>query len=204
MAAEEGRQRVTSLRSGQKEFTRQRLIESALAVFESRGYEAATVDEIAVTAGASRPTFYLHFASKADVVRALSDQVKVDVASYYGRLDRVIAGGSREEFRQWLKDALSWFEEHRTIMHAYEQVEMAEDPVMANIPSEYTDYMPTFLSRWPAEQHEQARVRVWMLVLLVAGVHRSWKVLGRRSGVSEEIMVDVMEDMCAAGLRLRR
>jgi TetR/AcrR family fatty acid metabolism transcriptional regulator len=50
-----------------REETRQRLLDSALAVFAQHGYERATVDEIVREAGFSKGAFYVHFESKEDL-----------------------------------------------------------------------------------------------------------------------------------------
>ena len=47
---------------------RARLIESAFALFEERGYESTTVDQIADRAGVGRTTFFRTFRSKEDVI----------------------------------------------------------------------------------------------------------------------------------------
>jgi AcrR family transcriptional regulator len=47
---------------------RERLIEAAFALFEERGYERTTVDDIAEHAGVSRATFFRTFRSKEDVI----------------------------------------------------------------------------------------------------------------------------------------
>jgi AcrR family transcriptional regulator len=64
--------RARPLRQAQKELTRSRLLEAGLEVFLERGYEAATVDEIADRANVGRTTFYSHFQSKTDVATAVA------------------------------------------------------------------------------------------------------------------------------------
>jgi AcrR family transcriptional regulator len=48
--------------------TAQRLREAAYELFESKGYDATTVDDIADRAGLGRSTFFRHFRSKEDVI----------------------------------------------------------------------------------------------------------------------------------------
>lgn len=48
-------------REQQRAATRERLYEAALAEFRSKGFEHASVSEIARAAGLSRPSFYAHF-----------------------------------------------------------------------------------------------------------------------------------------------
>ncbi len=48
--------------------TRERLIEAAFALFEERGFEATTVDDVAGRAGVGRTTFFRAFGSKEDVI----------------------------------------------------------------------------------------------------------------------------------------
>jgi AcrR family transcriptional regulator len=52
---------------------RERIIEAALSLFESRGYEATTVNEIVSRADIAYGTFFNHFPTKLDLVRELSD-----------------------------------------------------------------------------------------------------------------------------------
>ena len=48
--------------------TRQRLQQCALALFEERGFDEVTVEEVAAAAGVSHMTFYRHFPTKESVV----------------------------------------------------------------------------------------------------------------------------------------
>ncbi len=50
-----------------REQTRQRLLDAALQVFASNGFERATIDEIVREAGFSKGAFYVHFESKEDL-----------------------------------------------------------------------------------------------------------------------------------------
>ncbi|MFE4724084.1 helix-turn-helix domain-containing protein, partial [Streptomyces sp. NPDC056728] len=51
-----------------KPAARIRLADAAFALFDERGYEQTTVDEIAERAGVGRTTFFRHYRSKEDVI----------------------------------------------------------------------------------------------------------------------------------------
>ncbi len=69
------------------EFRRGEILEAARRVFATRGFAAATVDEIAREAGIAKGTIYLYYRSKGDVyagaalegLRALHEQVVAEV-----------------------------------------------------------------------------------------------------------------------------
>jgi AcrR family transcriptional regulator len=58
-------------REEKKAETRQRLLISAARLFAKKGYEGATIEEIAEEAGFSRGAFYSNFESKNDLLRSL-------------------------------------------------------------------------------------------------------------------------------------
>ncbi|WP_084182190.1 TetR/AcrR family transcriptional regulator [Mycolicibacterium austroafricanum] len=67
-----------SLRETQKELTRNRVIEAALEVFEERDFASTTMDDIAVRANLNRGTIYLHFESKAEILKGAMQGMEPD------------------------------------------------------------------------------------------------------------------------------
>lgn len=59
---------ATGLRERKKKRTRQAIIEAAWELFRQKGYDAATIDEIADNADVSRRTFFRYFPTKEAVV----------------------------------------------------------------------------------------------------------------------------------------
>jgi AcrR family transcriptional regulator len=59
---------------------RERLADAAFALFDERGYEQTTVDDITERAGLGRTTFFRHYRSKEDVIFPDHDQLLEQIA----------------------------------------------------------------------------------------------------------------------------
>src|SRR5256885_6677478 len=55
----------------QRKATRSKLVDAALKLFATSGYEHATVDDISQEAGYSKGAYYFHFSTKDDVLLEL-------------------------------------------------------------------------------------------------------------------------------------
>lgn len=76
-----------SLRKSQKEATRQRVLDAARELFETKGFDATTVREIAAQAAVSVGSVFTTFSSKGDIL----SQVMADrLDALYAELDRVV------------------------------------------------------------------------------------------------------------------
>ena len=118
---------MAGLRKAQKEMTRRLLLSTALELFNTRGYAATTIDEIAATAGTTRVTFYAYFPSRADLMKALIGQLNELLGrtaapahgstaapahgSMAASLVNVVAGGDPQKIAEWLREtSKSWDE----------------------------------------------------------------------------------------------
>jgi AcrR family transcriptional regulator len=63
---------------------RQQLFDVALALFAERGYQATTMDDIAETAGVTKPLVYQHFSSKRALYLELVDSVAYELLAAIG------------------------------------------------------------------------------------------------------------------------
>ncbi len=103
---------MANLRAEQKEQTRQRLLDTALDLFESKGYAATTIDDIAAAAGTTRVTFYAHFPSRRAIMAALIDELNLILerqeSSAHGStasaLVDVVHAGTAEAIGAWLRE----------------------------------------------------------------------------------------------------
>jgi AcrR family transcriptional regulator len=99
----------SSLRAQRAIETRDRVVAAGQQLFLSQGWTATTMTQVAATAGIGRPTAYLHFATKLDLLTACIDAALSDVP-VRGRSDYQAMGvGSVVEraatAARWLRDA---------------------------------------------------------------------------------------------------
>ncbi|GEP48055.1 TetR/AcrR family transcriptional regulator [Microbacterium saccharophilum] len=102
---------MVNKRELQKETTRKRLLSTALDLFQSKGYVATTIDDIAVAAASTRVTFYAHFPSRRDIMLSLIDELNQILergASDTGRstasaLVDAVRAGTADAIGPWLR-----------------------------------------------------------------------------------------------------
>jgi AcrR family transcriptional regulator len=97
------------------EATRQSLYETAIALIGERGYEAATLREVATRAGVSPALLYRYFPSKRSIVLALYDRLSEAFATQAAELPR---GKWRDRFAIALELSLRALAPHRVTLRA--------------------------------------------------------------------------------------
>jgi len=124
---------MAGLRQRQKQQTRALLLDAALALFDEKGYVATTIDDIANAATTTRATFYLHFSSKADLMRDLIERVdEILVGADDPPLAEVVAAGSRELIEQYLSRKFDQWAEIRPYITAANQA-APNEPAVADV-----------------------------------------------------------------------
>jgi AcrR family transcriptional regulator len=113
---------MATLRDLHKQQTRNLLLDKALELFESKGYAPTTIDDIAGAAGTTRTTFYLHFASKSQLMSELVGAVDgILTAVDNPSLDVVVELGQRDQIEQWLNSKFDQWAIIRPYMLAADQ-----------------------------------------------------------------------------------
>lgn len=137
-------------RQERKSQTRERLIDAAAAVFAQRGFETATLDEVAAAAGYTKGAVYSNFASKTELFIALIERrIEVQTAEHARRFEgQDLASAARvlqdqpdqepESERQWLLLAVEFWlhamrdERARVLMaEQYERARLASAELIA-------------------------------------------------------------------------
>ena len=91
---------------------RQRLMDSAVLLFTTRGYAATSVREIVEMAGVTKPALYYHFESKEGIYLAILDEL-VRIADEGIAASLVATGTVRERLEAFLLGVYALFETKR-------------------------------------------------------------------------------------------
>ena len=94
---------MSMIRAARKRLTHELLLATARDLFESQGYAATTIDDIAAGAGMTRATLYLHFSSKAELLEQLVSGVEeLFNTAEHAPLEEVARSGDPAVIRSWL------------------------------------------------------------------------------------------------------
>jgi AcrR family transcriptional regulator len=106
--------------------TMQRLLDAGRAVFEKQGFHAARVDDIVKAAKTSHGTFYLYFANKEDLFRALALDAMAAMETLGTQLGPVTADAAgRSELRIWVGNFVDIYTAHGSVIRAWTDREFA-------------------------------------------------------------------------------
>lgn len=112
--------RLTEARTGPLErqkgdqATRERLLDAADRLFSRQGFKATPIADIAGEAKVSRPTFYVYFSSREDVLRELADRVRGQV--FAAQQDAARGTDPRTVIRSSIAAALEIYTKHAGIL----------------------------------------------------------------------------------------
>src|SRR4051812_15177757 len=132
------RARASLSREEKKAMTRSKLLDAAAAVFARRGFNGASLDDVAEEAGLTKGAVYSNFASKDDLIATLLEERLGE--PQYGIPDQVDQQASREEqARQAAALFMQMFERDRD-MHLLDlefMAHMARNPELLSRRTSY-------------------------------------------------------------------
>jgi AcrR family transcriptional regulator len=105
--------------------TQRKLLDAGVEVFASRGYHAARVDDVVNLARTSHGTFYLYFANKEDLFRALMAQVADEMQALAEELGPLTPGkGGRAQLQEWIGRFADLYEHYGPVIRAWTEAEI--------------------------------------------------------------------------------
>jgi AcrR family transcriptional regulator len=154
-----------------KQAARDRLAEAAFTLFDERGYEQTTVDDITERAGLGRTTFFRHYRSKEDVIFPDHDRLLALIT------DR-LATSSHSTALAAVSDAvrlalLHYLDEGDLARRRYaltSRVATLRDREIASV-ARYQRLFREFISDWMADPTESASLRAELMAAAVVAAH---------------------------------
>lgn len=103
-----------------------KLLDAGMRVLAERGYHAARVDDVVRVADVSHGTFYLYFANKEDLFRALAMQCAEEMTALAGDLGDVAPDAKGErELRRWLAEFVATYRKYGVVIRAWMEDQVA-------------------------------------------------------------------------------
>jgi AcrR family transcriptional regulator len=100
--------------------TMSRLLDAGMDVLAERGYHAARVDDVVRRARTSHGTFYLYFANKEDLFRALAVECAGEMKALAAGLGPVTPDDAgRAAVREWLAGFLATYRRYGAVIRAW-------------------------------------------------------------------------------------
>lgn len=187
---------MVGLRKAQKEMTRKLLLDKGLELFNTQGYAGTTVDDIANAVGTTRTTFYLHFPSKADLVRSLVDTADEMMTSIDDpNMTDVVASNDREVIKVYLGHKFDQWADLKPYITATHQAAAVEPDIQDTIDAWFDhaiDALAEGLSKANRFDAESRRVRCALAFGELEFLSRRWMRLGWT--VPREVALDTMVD----------
>ena len=108
---------------------RQELLRTAADVFKEKGFEGATLNDIAERFGTDRASIYYYFASKKELFQALFHDILVDVLDNNIAVAEEIIGSDEdapEKIRRLVEQQMDSYEKNYPFVYLYIQEDMAQ------------------------------------------------------------------------------
>jgi AcrR family transcriptional regulator len=104
-----------------------RLLDAGATVFAERGLHAARVDDVVKAAKTSHGTFYLYFANKEDLFRALALEVAERMAELAADFPAFTPDGDGQgALRDWLERFADLYERRGAVIRAWTEAEVVD------------------------------------------------------------------------------
>jgi AcrR family transcriptional regulator len=181
---------------GRAERERQ-ILDAALAVFGERGYQAASMDQVAERVGVTKPVLYTHFGSKHGLLLACIGRARAELlevtsaaAASASEPEEMLRRGTRAFFDHLEANAPAW-----TIL--YSEAGVAGE-ALEGVRAQQTDFIATLLAV-QAPGTDPQRLQGWAQVIVGACERLAiWR--GGERTVSAEQATDYLMDLVWTGL----
>lgn len=181
--------------------TVRKLLDAGIEVFGSKGYHAARVDDIVRVADTSHGTFYLYFANKEDLFRALvldvADELR-ELAESVGKITADDAG--RAELRRWLEGFAGIHARYGPVIKAWTDAEIDDSELGRLGTSALTDVSVALARRVAGAPSTDVDAAIGALALVAMVERMHYYVLAGHVGGGAAALLTTLEEITFAAL----
>ena len=185
-------------RSGQRARTRTALLEAAARVYARRGFDAATLDEVAEEAGFTKGAVYDHFGSKEKLLFALLDEhLAAQIAEQIELFDPAQSPAERPRAGsdRWMVELEEDPDAFRLFVEAWVHGQRDEE-FRARVAAGVDQWRATFQSFGRARTHASTNSRNASGSASIPAIHRSAPTRGRDAVSRAESNSDTCSAIC--------
>jgi AcrR family transcriptional regulator len=181
--------------------TVRRLLDAGAEVFATQGYHAASVDHIVRHARTSHGTFYLYFASKEDLFRALAIDVAEEMRDLTDQLGPIepTARGLRE-LRAWVGRFVALGQRHGPVIRAWTEAEVGASEVGRLGTELLGEVATTLAARVRPSTGDGLDPRVSSMVVVAMVERFNYYLLSGQLEAPTDQVVDLLAEVTYAGL----
>ena len=181
--------------------TMRKLLDAGMVVFERRGYHAARVDDIVKVARTSHGTFYLYFANKEDLFRALLTDVAGELTALADDLGDI--GPDRagyDALREWLGRFIDVYDRFGPVIRAWTEAEIDDSDVGRLGENVMGEFATAIIGRL-SEAAVDVPNRQLAALAFIAMVERfNYYVASRRIAADRDDVLDTLTSILHAGV----
>lgn len=178
--------------------TMSRLLDAGMRVFADRGFHAARVDDIVRAARTSHGTFYLYFANKEDLLRALATECAQEMDALATGLGPI--GDDAEgyaELRRFLEQFFATYRRYGPILRAWMEGHVDDRNVSAMGVKAFTDIATALGKRMRAAGAPGDNASISTLMALLERF--AYFLVSRRLEFEDAAVLDTLTPMIHRG-----
>ncbi|MCX7620700.1 MAG: TetR/AcrR family transcriptional regulator [Acidimicrobiales bacterium] len=174
--------------------TMAKLLDAGIQVLQTRGYHAARVDDIVRIAKVSHGTFYLYFANKEDLFRALAVQCAdemTELAKSLGQVDPGPAGV--DDLSRWIARFIACYRKYGVVIRAWMEDQVSTRELSRLGIKTFNAVVSALVNRIEEARpgdHHQAEVSAAALLAMLERF--TYFVTSRNLAFDDEAMVDTL------------
>lgn len=173
--------------------TQARLLDAGMAVLGDKGYHAARVDDIVSAAAVSHGTFYLYFANKQELLRALAAQCADEMGTVIAGLGPVAPDRSgRVAVRAWLAEFVAGYQRYGVVIRSWMEDTAADRELVLLGRSTFAEVSTSLVDRLREAAAPSVRDPELAAAALLALIERFTYYLTSRGGRPDDAALDTL------------